>query len=170
MSRLPAGLLVAGLVLLPACAEGDAVQRQAVSGSDGVQATGSIDGQRVAISSGDPDVVLGDCDPGDGLDRDLCMNVRTIDGVTLNLVIENPDAVAAATDGSLPVRDDACEAAACDEVGDHAVVDLRVAGVQTRASGSTITVSELDVRAVGRFNLRFPDGDSLVGTFDLRLG
>lgn len=168
MRRGILGPLVAGLVLLPACAEGDAVQRQAVTGTDGVQATGRLDGQRIAISSGDPEVVLGDCDPGDGMDRDLCTNVRTIDGVTLNIVIENPDGVVAAGE-AVPVRAHACTATACDDVTDVAVVDVRIAGTQERATGGTLAITDLEERGVGRFDLRFPDGDTLVGTFDVRL-
>lgn len=168
MRRGLLGPLVAGLVLLPACAEGDAVQRQAVTGTDGVQATGRLDGQRIAISSGEPDVVLGDCDPGDGMDRDLCVNVRTIDGVTMNIVIENPDGVAAVGD-TVPVRSDTCTATGCDDVTEVAVVDVRVGGTQERATGGTLTITDLEERGVGRFDLRFPDGDTLVGTFDVRL-
>lgn len=166
MTRRLAGLLVAAAVL-SGCAEGDAVQRQPVTGDDGVQATGRLDGRRIAISSGAPDVVLGDCDAGDGLDRDLCLNVRTIDGITLNLVVENPDALPPGE--RLPVRDSGCVAVACDDVVDRAVVDVRVAGRQVRATGGSLTLGRLDARAVGRFDLRLPDGDGLLGTFDVPL-
>lgn len=161
------GLLLIGALLLPGCAEGDAVQPQAQTGEDGVQATGRLDGSRVAVSSGEPEVVAGDCDPGDGLDDDLCMVVRTIDGVTLNLVIENPAVLDA--DGTVPVHDDPCLGPACDTVTGHAVVDVRVDGRQQRASAGTVTATEGDERVTGAFNLRFRDGDTLVGSFDLDL-
>lgn len=159
------GPLLAGLALLTGCAEGDVVQRQAQTGDDGIQATGVLDGRRVAISTGDPQVVWGDCDPVDGLDRDLCVVGRTIDGVTLSVVIENPEALVAGE--SLPVRGDACEAVACDAVTDHAVVDLRVEGGQRRATGGRIVASAVDERVAADLDLRFPNGDRLTGGFDV---
>lgn len=154
-----------GVVLLAACAEGDVVQRQAQSGDDGFQATGRLSGSRVAISSGDPNVTLGDCDPGDGMDEDLCVLGRTIDGVRINLVIENP---AAMVPGEVvPVRADACDADACDEVTEHAVVDLRIDGEQVRATGGTLRTRAFGERVTADVDLRFRDGGNLVGTFDV---
>lgn len=162
---LPAVLAVA--VLAGGCAEGDVVQRQAETGEDGFQATGRLDGSRVAISSGDPNVILGDCDPGDGLDEDLCILGRTIDGIRINLVIENP---AAMTPGEVqPVRADPCTADACDDVAGHAVVDLRIDGRQVRATAGTLRTRTFDERVTAELELRFPNGDNLVGGFDVRV-
>ena len=159
------GYLIVVAALLAGCAEGDVVQRQAETGEEGLQATGRLDGSRVAISSGDPNVTLGDCDPGDGLDEDLCVLGRTIDGLRVNLVIENP---AAMVPGEvLPVRADDCDAAACDDLTDHAVVDLRVEGEQTRATGGTLRTRAFGDRVTADIDLRFRDGDGLVGSFDV---
>lgn len=160
------GCALIGLVaLLSGCAEGDVVQRQAETGQDGFQATGRLGGSRVAISSGDPNVTLGDCDPGDGLDEDLCILARTIDGIRVNLVIENPRAMTAGE--VLPVRTDACTGGGCDAVRDHAVVDLRVDGEQRRATGGTLRTTTFGDRITGEVDLRFPSGDGLVGSFDV---
>lgn len=162
--RRLAGVLLAALVAA-GCAEGDVVQEQPETGRDGLQATGRLGGSRVAISSGDPNVTFGDCDPGDGLDEDLCLVARTIDGLRVNLVIENPDAM---VEGEvLPVRADTCTGEACDAVTDHAVIDLRVEGEQFRARGGTLRTRAAGERYVADVDIRFPDGDNLVGSFDV---
>lgn len=154
-----------GALVLAACAEGDVVQRQAATGEDGFQATGRLGGARVAISSGDPNVTLGDCDPGDGRDQDLCILGRTIDGLRVNLVIENPGVMVPGE--VIPVRAHGCETDACDAVTDHAVIDLRVDGEQARATGGTLRTRSFDDRATADVDLRFQDGDQLVGSFDV---
>lgn len=159
------GSLIAGALLLGGCAEGDVVQPQAQTGEDGFQATGRLSGSRVAISSGDPNVTLGDCDPGDGLDEDLCILGRTIDGVRVNLVIENPGVMVAGE--VVPVRADTCTEDACDGVTDHAVVDLRVDGEQVRATGGTLRTRTFGERVSADVDVRFRDGDHLVGSFDV---
>ncbi|MBW3659753.1 MAG: hypothetical protein KY457_14025 [Actinobacteria bacterium] len=158
-------LPVVAAVLLGGCAEGDIVQRQAQTGEDGFQATGRLDGSRVAISSGDPNVTLGDCDPGDGLDEDLCILGRTIDGLRVNLVIENPGAMVPGE--VVPVRADTCTEDACDEVTEHAVIDLRVDGQQVRATGGTLRTRTFHDRVTADVDLRFRNGDNLVGSFDV---
>jgi hypothetical protein len=156
-----------GVALLAGCVPGEDVQRQADSTDDGVQATGTLDGARVAISRGEPQVVDGDCDPGDGLDRDLCMVVRTIDGLQVNIVFENPDVLVPGA--VLQVRRDAC--VHCDDVTGHAVVEVRVAGDQRRAESGTVRVREApEGRVSAEFDLRLPFGDRLTGSFDVRRG
>lgn len=152
-------------VALTGCAEGDAVQQQAVSGEDGIQATGRIDGKRVAITTGQPEVVYGDCDPGDGLDTDLCIVARTIDGVTFNLVIENPESMVEGE--AQTVARHGCVEVACDDVTDALVIDLRVDGEQSRATAGTVTTTAAGERSSAQFNLRFASGDTLVGSFDV---
>lgn len=163
--RRLAGLLLAPVVALTGCAEGDVVQRQPETGGDGFQATGRLGGSRVAISTGDPVVTYGDCDPGEGRDQDLCLVVRTIDGVRINVVIENPGAM---VEGEvLQVRGDPCSAAACDDVTGHAVVDVRVDGDGRRATGGTLRTRTFGDRVVADVDLRFADGDELRGSFDV---
>lgn len=148
------------------CVGGEEVQRQPEADDDGIQATGTIDGRRVAISRGAPVVTLGDCDPNDGLDRDLCMVFRTIDGEQMNLVVENPDALVAGE--TLDVRTRDCDA--CDDVTDVAVVDLRVEGDQRRAEGGRLVVHEAEERYAAEFDLRLPNGQRLTGSFNVRPG
>lgn len=153
-------------LLLAACASSGEVQRQPEAVDEGLQATGLLDGSRVAISRGEPVVLYGDCDPNEGLDQDLCILVRTLDGVPINLVIENPSALQAGEE--LPVRDDAC--VDCDEVRTHAVVDLRVAGDTLRASGGRLVVSEAARRFAAEFDLRLGSGQRLTGSFNVLPG
>lgn len=165
-----AAAVAAGVLAMAAtgCADAEQPQRQPEAADDGLQATGRIDGQRVAISSGDPQVVLGDCDANDGLDRDLCLLARTIDGLELNVVLENPDVL---TEGApTPVRDDPCDGPACDDVAEHAVVDVRVGGEQVRATGGRIVPSATGERYIADFDLRLPGSDRLVGGFNVRPG
>lgn len=153
------------VVLTAACGDANVVQRQAVAADDGMQGTGQIAGSRIAVSSGNPDVVLGDCDPGSGSDRDLCVVGRTIDGRRVTIVIENPDALVAGED--LEVRGSGCEEAACDDETGFAVVDLRVDREQMRVTSGRLEVSEAGPRYVLDFNLRFPGGDTFVGEFNV---
>lgn len=161
-------LAALALVLLAAtgCAGSDESQRQPEVPDDGLQATGVLDGRRVAISRGEPGVVHGDCDANDGADRDLCLRVRTIDGVDVNVVIENPDALGPGR--RLEVRPDAC--GHCDDVGDHAVVRLRTDAWTRQAESGHLTPSLVGDRVAAEFDLRFRDGDRLTGAFSVRTG
>lgn len=152
------GLLVAG------CANSSVGQRQAEALDDGVQATGRIDGSRVAISDGGPETNLVDCDPGIVTDADVCWIARTIDGTTIAFVIENPGALAAGD--RIDVRGSDCDA--CDEVTEHAVVDLRVDGESRRGIGGYLAVSQADDRYAARFDVRFQGGATLSGRFNIR--
>lgn len=158
---------VALLALLGAgCVDDEGAQQaQPVSGQDGLRATGVLDGARIAISRGSPTVVLGDCDPNEGLDRDLCMLVRTIDGLQINLVIENPDALVAGEE--LPIGERACGETGCDGITDVAVVFLRVNGEQLPVEGGRLVVRETGPRYAAEFDLRLPNGERLTGEFDV---
>jgi len=163
-TRLVAVALLA--LLGTGCVDGEAAQQaQPVSGQDGMRATGVLDGARIAISRGSPIVVLGDCDPNDGLDRDLCMLVRTIDGLQINLVVENPDALVAGEE--LPIAERACGESGCDEITDVAVVILRVDGRELPVQGGRVDVREAGPRYAAEFDLRLPDAERLTGDFDV---
>lgn len=151
-------------VVLAGCASSSLPQRQPEALDDGVQATGRIGGQRVAVSDGSPETNVTDCDPGAGLDQDVCWIARTIDGLTIAFVIENPAALAPGED--LPVRDADCDT--CDDVVDHAVVDLRIDGQQRRATDGRLQVSEAADRFAASFDIGFQDADSLTGEFNIR--
>lgn len=153
-----------GLVMA-ACGSAEQPQRQAVAADDGVQATGRLGGQRVAISDGEPAVTSGDCDPADGADDDLCLTARTIDGLEVTVVIENP---AVLVDGeTVPVRADGCAGAACDGVDEVAVVDVLTSGDRTRASGGRLAVRGTGTRVAADFTLSLPGGDQLIGSFNV---
>lgn len=164
MRRRPiAACTVLALVLL-GCASPNVPQRQPEAVDDGVQATGRLDGRRVAISDGAPETNLTDCDPGGLPDDDVCWIARTIDGVTVAFVVENPAVLAA--DETVRVRDGDCDT--CDDVRDHAVVDLRVDGTQQRATSGRLAVQQVGERYAADFEVRFVSGDALTGSFNIR--
>lgn len=156
--------LLAAAVGLVGCGEGQAEHRQAEAVDDGVQVTGVLDGSRVAVSQGVPDVLFGDCDPGDGLDEDVCWVARTIDGLSIAFVVENPAVLVAGE--VVEVVPDACRK--CDEVTEGVVVDVRVDGEQRRATAGRIEVREVGERIAADIEVRWPDGDHLVGSFNVR--
>ncbi len=153
-----------GALVLSGCASSSVAQRQPEALDDGVQATGRLDGARIAVSDGSPETNLVDCDPGNGPDEDVCWIARTIDGLTIAFVVENRAALVAGE--TLPVRDHECED--CDDVRDQAVVDLRVDGEQRRASSGRLVVREAGERYAADFRIRFRDGDELTGAFNIR--
>ncbi len=142
------------------------VQRQPAAPNDGLQATGRIDGSRIVVSYGDPAVTLGDCDPRDATDTDLCLVSRTIGGSQVTLVIENPDVLAAGE--TVPVEADPC--ATCDDVAGLAVVEVRYERGSLRARGGRLQVTAADERYTATFDLRLPGNDQLVGEFNVRPG
>lgn len=154
-------LLVA--VLAVSCVEPEVSQRQPESSADGLQATGQLDGHRLAVSDGEPEVAHADCDAPDGVDEDLCVVARTIDGSTLSLVIENP---ALLIDGqSIPVS--SCQGH-CDDHQDGVVIEVRLDGEARRASGGSVDVLTAGPRWSAAFTVRFGPGESLTGSFDVR--
>lgn len=165
---LPALVLVLTVSVLTGCVEAEVVQRQPEAPDDGLQATGRLDGGRVAISDGGPAVTLGDCDAGGEVDEDLCMVARTINGQQVALVLENPGVLAEGTE--IPVRGDTCTGAACDRVRGHAVVDLRLGTREVRATDGRLTVTAADERYAARFDLQLPRGEELRGSFNVRPG
>ena len=167
MRRLVTAAAVAVLACgLAACDEGAIVDLETVQPEgrdDGIQATGLLDGKRVAISRGNPRVVLGDCDVADGIDEDLCILARTIDGLNVELVIENPavllpgETVAAGVDCSF----------ACDDVTEGAVVEVRLDSAVRDVERGSLTVREAGPRWIADFDLDLSFGDNLSGTFDV---
>lgn len=160
--------VVLAAVALAGCEDGDEVQTpvdtvQPESRDEGIQATGQLDGARVAISRANPTVIVGDCDANDGFDDDLCILARTIDGVSINLVVENPDVLVAGETVDAGVR---CSTG-CDEVTDGAVVELRVDGEPTPVVRGRLDVEEAGPRWIARFELFLVDGGRLSGTFDV---
>lgn len=150
-------------VLAAGCASSSLPQRQAEAIDDGVQATGRLGGQRIAISDGSPETNLSDCDP-DTPDGDVCWIARTIDGVTITFVIENPDALVPGE--RIAVRNDDCDT--CDDVVDHAVVDIRVDGNPRRAVRGSLVPTQAEDRYAATFDVTLRDGDSLRGRFNIR--
>lgn len=165
--RRAASLLLACCLLVGGCVvpdAGEGGQRQPESRDDGVQLTGTLDQQRISISSGAPDVVVGDCDPGDGLDDDVCFVTRTIDGATIAVVFENPAVLVPGATVDVVTSD----CTTCDDVTDGLVVDIRQDGEQRRVPDGRVEVTAADERYTGQLRFDFVNGDRLVGTFDIR--
>lgn len=158
--------VVMAILVLSGCANAAVEQRQAEADDDGVQVTGTLGGARVAISEGVPDVVFGDCDPGMEIDQDVCWSARTIDGMTVAMVIENPDVLVAGETVDV-VRGDDCDVQ-CDGVDDGVVVDVRWDGNQARAINGRMEVESVDERVAARIDLDLAGGGSLTGTFNVR--
>ena len=166
---LPAGAaLVAAVLVLAGCspaASSGSVQPR--DGRAGLQVTGQLGGTQVAVSDGSPRLGVGDCDPMDGADTDVCAIARDISGQIFVLSFENPAALEPGTD--LPVEDPACQPATCDDVDDVAIVDVQSGtGRRIRARGGRLEVQHVEPsrRYVGTAQLVLPDGDLSV-SFDV---
>ncbi len=144
-------------------------QRPPPTPDDGLQLTGEVHGARIHVSDGNPEVLYGDCDPGDGRDIDLCMVAAMIDGGRIGFVIENPEALVEG--GALTPR------AACPthpnpssspgECDGTVIVEIRHGMERVRPLGGLLTVSAAGPRYAARFTLRFAGG-ILTGAFDVR--
>ena len=162
-SRLLA-LLVVLAALLGACGGGDVEVREPVSGRDGIQATGRLEGRPVAISRGAPIVIIGDCDPGDGPDEDLCIEARTIDGLTVLLVIENRDALVAGE--TVPVGRATCTDG-CDSRRDEVIARVELPELTREVTGGSLEVTADGPRYTADFDLTLSGNDRLRGSFDV---
>lgn len=159
-----AGAALAVTLLLGACGEEEATQRQPEAPDEGIQITGTLQGRRLSVSDGAPEVVLGDCDSRDGLDRDLCVVARTLIGDRVAVVVENPGILEA--EARLPVGGEDCTH--CDEVTGHLVVEVRREGRAVRAAGGRVVVRQAGPRYAAELTLRFADGGVLSGRFNVR--
>lgn len=162
--RIPPLVVAFAAVVLAACPS--AAQRQPAAPDDGIQFAGRIGTQQLNVSDGAPEVTLGDCDPNQGPDRDLCLVTHTVDGQSLALVVENPDALDPSTPLSVirPPRA-GCDRG-CDGVEDGAIVELRLEDERLFARGGTLTPREVGDRYAVSFVLRFRGG-SLTGRFNV---
>ncbi|MBW3664494.1 MAG: hypothetical protein KY469_15445 [Actinobacteria bacterium] len=150
------------------CAEEEA-QRDPVGPDDGLQLTGQLAGKRYAVSDGEPEVVHGDCDPNDGLDVDLCVIARTVDGQNFGVVFENPDALIPGE--TVPVSHVGCVAEQCDAHRDSVLLEVRVDGSPLPATGGNVTVTAAGPpRWTGELSVRFADGGGLSGSFNVQPG
>lgn len=168
--RRVGGLAVAALVVGAAgCGPGASLGQAAQprEGRAGLQVTGRVAGAQFALSDGAPQLVVGDCDPIDGMDSDVCAIAGDINGELFVLSVENPGML---EDGAtIPVADRACAPQYCDDVDDAAVVDVQVGtGQRIRATGGQLQVRRVEpfLRYVGSAQLALPDGQLSV-EFDL---
>lgn len=152
------------VVVLTACPS--AVQRQPAAPDDGIQFAGRIGTQQLNVSDGAPEVQLGDCDPNEGPDRDLCLVTHTVGGQSLAVVIENPDAMEPGVRLPVVAAPRAGCAPGCDDVRDGAVVELRLEGERTFADGGVLTVRETGDRYAVSFVLQV-GGGSITGRFNV---
>lgn len=163
-ARFVAVVLAAAMVL-SGCTTASVAHRQAEATDDGVQVTGTLGGSRVAVSEGVPDVLFGDCDPGLEIDDDICWSARTIDGLTVAMVVENPDVLVAGE--TVDVVDSSCDLD-CDDVTDGVVVDVRWNGQQVRATSGRLEVGSVDERVSAALDVNLVGGDGLTGMFNIR--
>lgn len=158
-------VLASFALLLVGCGGDTSAQRAPVSADDGIHASGRVGAGRVNVDDGEPESILGDCDPADGPDGDFCIVTRTIGGSSVTLVVENPGIMLRL--GSFGVRGDRCQGFTCEAEDGFLVVDVRVDGESRRASSGSVEVTRAGTRYAGSFNLRFSDGSTLTGTFDV---
>jgi len=157
---------LAATLLLAGCTQPSQTQ-QARDGRAGLQLSGTLGGRQVAVSDGGPDFVVGDCDPPDGPDEDVCALARDLDGALFALVFENPDVL---REGAvLGVGANCANPQQCDLVGDRAVVRVQSGtGRRLTATDGQVRVRLVDKgrRYVGDIRLVLPGG-RLTGSFDL---
>ena len=165
------GAVIGALLLASGCGEaaslGQAVQPR--DGRAGLQVTGQLGGRQLSLSQGAPQLVVGDCDPGAGVesDNDVCAITADVDGTLFVLSLENPAVLEPGA--SLPIGDPDCVPAECDEVTDVAIVDVQSGiGDRRRATDGLLEIETVEPfqRYVGRAELDFPNG-SLSAEFDL---
>ena len=160
--RQPAAAVAALAVLalvLAACGTGNGDPRtQPRDGRAGVQLSGTLDGRQVAVRDGAPQLVTGDCDPRTGPDDDVCVITQTISGDTFVLVFENPALFEEGVE--LDVADSDCRGARCDDITDHAVVDVQVGEDRVRARAGEVRVQHVEpaVRYRAEVRLELPGG------------
>ena len=165
MRRAAAAGLVA--LMLAACGASSANEVQPREGRSGLQGTGTLDGRQIVVGQGLPDLLVGDCDPRDGDDDDVCIVSDTIEGRTFVLNFENPAVLQTGAD--LPVGQASCSSASCDAVRGSAVVSIKLGIDQAvRAEGGRLRLSRVEPFAnyVGEVVLELPNG-RFSGSFDV---
>lgn len=162
--RVPCALLLVSLLAAGCWSSAQTVQPR--DGRAGLQLTGTVDGDQLAVSDGAPRLVVGDCDPDVAGDTDVCVIADDINGQLVVLAVENPAVLQSGA--SLPVVDPGC-GQRCDDVTDAAVVDLQLGtGDRVRATGGRIELDTVEpfVRYAGDVRLEFPSG-RVSGSFDV---
>lgn len=151
--------LGAAALVVAACGP-EPIQRQPASADDGLHVTGRLDGRSLNVSVGEPDVLLGVCDPRRPDLTELCIDARTVDGERLGIVVNNPaDLVAGETLTVAPT----CPEQGCAGI---ARVEITHDGERIRATGGELRVREAGPRYTARFTLRVHT-DTLTGGFDV---
>lgn len=167
MQRVCVGLVaVVVAVLATACWRATDATTQPRGGRAGLQLTGTVAGTQLAVNAGAPRLTVGDCDPADGQDDDVCAIARDISGELVVLVFENPGVLVSGAE--LAIADPGC-GRDCDDIRGLAVVDLQIGvGDRRRARGGSLRLAEVLPfrRYAGDLRLEFDDG-SVSGSFDL---
>lgn len=150
--------VLAGAVVLAGC--GAPIQRQPVSGDDGLHLTGRLDGNTINVSVGAPEVLLGSCDFQQPDEVELCIAARTLDGETFGIVVHNPDDLVEGETSSVRAS---CPEGDCAGV---ALVEIRRGDARHQADAGELDVLEAGPRYAARFTLRVGN-DVLNGAFDV---
>jgi hypothetical protein len=156
------------VVLLGGCVSSSATTIQPRDGRSGLHGAGTLDGRQVAVAQGLPELVVGNCDPIDGADDDVCIISDTIDGRVFVLNFENPALLEAGAD--LPVAATDCASpSACDDASEAAIVSVKLGtDAAVRATGGRLQIERVEPFAnyVGEVSLELPNG-RFTGSFDV---
>lgn len=162
------GVALVLAVLLVGCTASRATEVQPRDGRSGLQGTGTIAGRQVAVAGGLPELLVGDCDPVDERDDDVCIVGDTVDGRTFVLNLENPAVLAEGVE--LAIADPDCGSpSACDRVTGSALVSVKLDSDEpVRATGGRLRMTRVEPFAnyVGEVSLELPDG-RFSGSFDV---
>lgn len=166
MNRAGPFAAVLAAAVLTACPSAAQPQPQPETADDGIRFAGRVGTQQLNVSDGAPEVQLGDCDPNDGPDRDLCLVTHTVEGQPIAVVIENPAVLEDA--GRLTVRtpDGVGCTGGCDDVREALVIEVRRGDARSFATGGTVTVREAGERYAADFVLEL-EGGSITGHFNV---
>ncbi|MGH3443134.1 MAG: hypothetical protein ACRDUY_14060, partial [Nitriliruptorales bacterium] len=152
--------VAAAAVFLAAC-QGNPAHRQPVGPDDGLQLTGRIEGKRVNVSDGEPEVTLGACEAAPPGREALCLESFTIDGDPFTLVVVGPEVFVEGATVEVLAH---CFGDGCTEV---ALVDVVLGGNRSSAQGGELVVDQAGPRYVARLSLRFAGGNLLTGRFNV---
>jgi hypothetical protein len=161
-------VVLCAAVMAAGCTAARVEQVQPRDGRSGLQGAGTLEGRQIAVAQGLPELLVGDCDPPDGADDDVCVITGSVDGRLFVVSFENP---AVLVEGeTVPVVAPRCATpAACDAVTDGAIVTIKLdVDDPVAATGGSVTIQRIEPfrNYAGDLTLRLPTG-TFSATFDV---